>query len=281
MILDTLVLLMLLPWPLVVMMSPMLIAAPAAVDRRSNLLMVSAMALYPLFIALLYLWAGRPFFSIAAATCFQLTLAACGPLLFIYGLPRMLWNNLRGISNIGYVATKKAVYLDGRRLWGARPLSFCTPSLPFSPYAHDAQRVYFKTRYLSEAQAASFVDLGDGFAHDAQTVFFHGKKLFWQKDLAADVASFARVQRQKLPNEDKHRPSYSRDFCRDQSGVYLMMAWRRGEIVKLDVADPQSFVVLGDRFVKDRMHVYRLNEKWNQLEIVADQNPDTFTLPNQ
>ncbi|MBI3230796.1 MAG: DKNYY domain-containing protein [Burkholderiales bacterium] len=277
MIINILVLLLLLPWPLIVMMSPMLIAAPAAVDRRSNLLMVSAMALYPFFFALLFYAAQRPFFGISANTCLAISALCCGILFVLYGLPRMLWNNFRGIANEGYFATRRAVYLNGKRIAKAQPASFRQPVKMFSPYARDAERVFFKTTVLAGADAGSFIDLGDDFAKDATTVFFRGKVLLLDTESkrAADASSFARVPRLKVPGEQEI-DAFARDFFRDSTGLYWLKRWQRDQIVKLEVADAQSFIVLSGGYAKDKQQVYQLDERAYQISVVAGADPASF-----
>jgi len=127
-------------WLLVAMTSPMMLGAPGASNRLSNLVTIIAVLSYPLVIGLVFYLLGWNLAWFSPRGLLLTTLAAPIVALFFYGRPTL--NLLRGIANEGYSVKADAVYASGKKIAGADPQTFQALS---NYYAKDAVRVY---RYI-------------------------------------------------------------------------------------------------------------------------------------
>ena len=132
-------------WPMVAMMSPMMIGAPGAINRLKPLVTIVVVLSYPLAIGLLFYWLGWNLWFVSARTLAFLTALAPALALYFYGRP--IVNLLRGIANEGYVIVRGAVYFDGKIIKYADFASFEATSVKGSGVEKSDAQDRFR-RYL-------------------------------------------------------------------------------------------------------------------------------------
>jgi len=118
MIIDIVVTLLLLFWPLVFGTSFMMFDAPGSTNDVSTILFVIAVLCYPVYIFLLY-WVFRGnYFGLSGRL---MTIVSVGFVMVVsatfYG--RLTVNALRGVKNTGITITDDTVYHDGKALQSA------------------------------------------------------------------------------------------------------------------------------------------------------------------
>ena len=157
-------------------------------------------------------------------------------------------------------------------------------------YSKDDKAVYYhlqnEIKKIEEADSQTFKVLGDndGYAKDANNVYYHGIKLipvYYGKilDGEVDVISFENLG--KRYGRDKNHVYFINqsvvmdadpetfefispyaEYARDKNNVYY-----HGE--KIEAADAETFVVVGDAWAKDKNFIYNVNKVAN-VESVPD-----------
>jgi hypothetical protein len=171
MIIDILVTMIVFPWGGMVMMFPMLLAAPGFKENKRSLLEVVIIFCYPAFIFLGYLIFNRPYFGISPGTIFLISAALCLGAISLFDLRRLTINAFRGIANTGYHKTASKVYWNGKVIHQASPDHFEILSEHYAAFARDKQHAYCQGKPIAGADAASFMALDDGYAKDESRVY--------------------------------------------------------------------------------------------------------------
>ncbi len=177
-----------LPWPGMIMMSPMMIAAPNFAKSKSSVLMAMLFFIYPSVIFILLYLLGYSFFNTNPLR-WAVVIFILGVLVaLLYGLPRQLFNLLKGISNYDYFIKDNSVYFNGKEIKGADADSF-THFENRGYYSKDKKHVYYNTKKLVTADVATFRPLAndntDCYWHDKNNAYYK-----WELISGADGASF-------------------------------------------------------------------------------------------
>lgn len=224
--------LLLLPWPGIIMMSPMLICSEGFSEEKTSILTGLLVLNYPfLFFVLLHLL-DQPFYGTRTIWWAVGCLLISGSLTIAYGLPRMLVNSVASVPNHGLHQTDKHVYFHGRRIRGADPETFMNFEEQNDYYSKDANSVFYGTKRLKLADAPSFQPAGDQwgvFWKDGNRVYVNGKAI-----PGSDGASFEYLGER---------------YGRDRNQVY----WESGVVPG---ADPESFSPRGHFVGRDKNTVY-------------------------
>ncbi len=168
------------PWPAIIMMSPMMIAAKDFAGSKSAIITAMLFFTYPAFVFLIVKLSGASFYGTNPAW-WALSVFITGSLVSMaYGLPGKLTNLYQGISNEGYFIHKNNVYLNGARISGADAKTFIHYN-DLSYYSKDKNYVYHNTQKLAEADAETFGPLaGDEnkhYWHDKNNAYYRWKKI--------------------------------------------------------------------------------------------------------
>lgn len=140
-------------WAVVVMMSPMMFAAPGAMNTLSTMLMLLAVYAYPSLLFSIHLVLQKNFFSFNPRTCLIASLIIFTAIVLLLDFPRFLFNYARGISNESYAIHQGKVYLDGQKLSRADGNTFQVLS---NGYSKDQQHVFYYRKLIADAHAPSF-----------------------------------------------------------------------------------------------------------------------------
>ncbi|WP_375578537.1 DKNYY domain-containing protein [Marivirga tractuosa] len=276
---------LLFPWPAIVIMSPMMIAARGFSNDKSSIIITILFFIYPALIFLLIKLFGFKFygteplawgvgFSIAAVIIIQL-----------YGLPRMLSNLYSNIPNEGYHITTDKVYKNGIPLKEADPQTF-TSLEGTHFYSKDAYRVYADFTIIKNADAPSF-----GAVEGSNGIYWKDKNSAysqWERIKDSDGETFEWIGHNYAkdknhvyfdqyivdnadPNSFKALESY---IGRDNHAVFV----RHYEANNIRDLDSFELIHFDEKFFgKDNHHVYAIfYNSSNPLEIFPGADPATF-----
>lgn len=177
-----------LPWPGMIMMSPMMIASPDFANTKSSVLMAMLFFIYPSVVFILLYLFGYSFFG-TNPLWWAVTLFVLGTFVsLLYGLPRQLYNLSKGVSNYDYCIKNNSVYFNGKRIKGADANSF-THFDNRGYYSKDKNHVYYNSKKIASADVASFQplagDINNNYWHDKKNAYYK-----WNLISGADGASF-------------------------------------------------------------------------------------------
>jgi len=256
------------PWPAVVMMSPMMIAAKGFADKKSNVQLALLLFNYPAILFLLLYLTGYSFYGTNPFS-WAGVMAALGILIcIIYGLPRQFLNVSRGISNYDYFIRERNVYLNGKRIQGADPNTF-THFDNRGYYSKDKSHVYYDTRRLASADAATFKPLAKDdeardYWHDKNNAYYK-----WHLIEGADGSSFTFAgynyafdksnvffEHQLLKDVDRATFQVLKNFvARDAKNVYV----RDMQATNIKDVDTFQMVTMAEEsFGRDKDQIYTL-----------------------
>jgi hypothetical protein len=176
-----------LPWPVVIMMSPIMVAAQGFASKKSNIVLAMAFFMYPSVVFILVYLIGSSFYG-TDALWWAVAFFGLGAIVtLVYDLPAKLYNVSTGIANDGYFIKNNTVYLNGKQLSGADAKTFTQFNNSF--YSKDQHQVYYYDKKLKSADAASFQPLANdtsgSYWHDATSAYYK-----WNHIAGADGSSF-------------------------------------------------------------------------------------------
>jgi hypothetical protein len=236
MIINSIATIMLIIWANIVMMSPMMVAASDFDKSSSSMWILMGLVSYPVVMFAVMQLAGWHYFGTEATYWLIGSTFLAGAVIFAYGLPGMLLNLKKGISNHGYCIHASGVYLNGRKIVAADPSTFNVEA--DTRYARDKSHVFFGSRLLANADPQTFSPVeptehlsttdSRSFWKDARQVYYEGKPIE-----RADPATF------------RHAGHYGWD------SLYVYYGNRR-----LDQANAASFRVLKHGIATDGASVF-------------------------
>jgi hypothetical protein len=255
--LDIITSILLLFWPALIMLSPMMFDAPGSENNKSNMLFLIGVIVYPLVIFAAYKLFGASYFSLSANLVLAVVLAVTIAVCLLFDYPRFILNAFRDISNSGYFVSETAVYHNGLRIKQALPGSFKQLGGRHARYAKDASHVFYGRNPLAGADPDSFVPLTP---YNGQTDDAHSS-LFWK---------------------DKHHVYADGVALKDaQPGTFKPLGGRYGHDgtrvyyaeKTLEKANPGKFVLLSPSIGKDDSNLYVFDKRISQNVDIA-----TFSL---
>ena len=252
---------LLLFWPMVMMMSPMMFDAPGSENKRSVVFQALLFLSYPIPLCALFWLFGSDLFGISGRT---LTLSASAIVItamIVFGYPQLLSNSLKGIANSGYSVAAGTVYHNATAIDGALPDSFEELHAGHyrDRYARDDQRVYFAGQVIAGADPASFrymETLNDEYWADNQHVYLAGIPLE-----GAQPQYFS-----LFPDSWGNSSSYGVSRNPDGARVYFQQHY-------LPDADADSFTVLNDYTAKDARHIF-----YHETVVLPEADSASFEL---
>lgn len=265
--LNILITIFCMPWPAIIMMSPMMIATPGFANKTSSMLMAMAFFTYPAFLFILLYLIGYSFYGTnplwwAASTC------SVGILIsIIYRLPPQIYHVLVEISNYGYFTKNNSVYFNGKRIKGmdAHTAIFYND---LDYYCKDKNHVFYNAKILKHADAATFQPL----ANDKTESYWHDKNYAyykWKRIDGADGASIIYAgqnyaydkdnvfyQNELMQNADRATfQVLHTDIGRDKENVFVR------SMRTSNIKDNASFEIISIQdqiFGKDKYQIYTL-----------------------
>ncbi|WP_188466022.1 DKNYY domain-containing protein [Marivirga lumbricoides] len=221
----------LVPWPAIVIMSPMMIAARGFSDSKSSIVTALLFFSYPIFLFLLIKLFGFKFYGtepLAWVLGFSVVVLI---IIQLYGLPRMLYNICNDISNEGYHITTEKVYKNGIPLKDADPDTFTAIEGTLF-YSKDSNYVYADYKIIESAHAPSFEVV-------------EGSNGLYYKD-----KNNAYTQWGIIDNSDGESFEWvGHNYAKDKNNVYF-------DQYVVDNADPNSFEALESYIGKDQNSVF-------------------------
>ncbi len=265
--LNILVTFLCMPWPALIMMSPMMIAAPGFATKKSSILMAMVFFCYPAFIFIVLHLIGYRFYGTNPLWWAGVAVALGTLVSILYRLPQQLVNICRGISNYGYFITRNTVYYNGQHLTDSDARTF-TNFNERGYYSKDKNHVYYTDKKLADADAAMFQPLANDDTHS----YWHDKKNAyhtWNKIPNADGATFTYAGHNYAYDKNtvffQHEPLKGADrttfqplemyIGRDTNNVFV----RATQVTNIkDLATFEVFTREEEIFGKDKEQIYAL-----------------------
>ena len=145
----------LMAWPLIVMMSPMMLAAPGSQDNKTTVLSVMLFLLYPVAIFIFLGLFGINYLGLNSFLLAKISAIVVSVIFVFFGYSSLFINMIKGVPNSGYAVVNDTVYFSGKELTGADPNSFT---------AYDGQD------YENEHSASLY-------ASDKHSFYYFGKRV--------------------------------------------------------------------------------------------------------
>ena len=291
---NVVVTLILLPWPILLMMSPMMFDAPGSENSKNALIDLILILCYPVGIAVLYWLFGARYFGISGLTFTIISSVIVFSALSLFGFPERLQNLQKGITNSGYSVAENKVYYNAKPVEAADSESFhifdaVESVLYMQDYARDKGHFYYlgnivegvtvdglrretindETYWLNQNQ----VIYDDKILRGADPDNFSGFDGYpgWThsvKDGQFIVFSYG----DHLPIVDKESFTPLNEFyAKDKNQVF-----EKSRPI-LTEADAESFEFVDhSEFARDKDHVYYLSTE--QPFAIAEADPESFEI---
>lgn len=296
-LLDIVLTLALLMWPLLMMMSPMLFGAPGSEDSKSGLVFLLLIIFYPVIIFSCYKMAGASYFRFSTNHAWLWSAGLTMFVAVLFGYPRHIMNVIAGVSGTGYFVKEDKVYHNGKIMAGASAATFKTIGTQYPRYARDEKRVYFDGRLIANADAASFTGVSNPstqageknsplFWKDKTHVYLEGHALPGAnpaefRHLGGRYGSDARqvyFDKQVLQGANPATfQLFNADMARDDKQIYIFdkVGKLAGPVSAFRLLSEQDLAVYGT----DGIYVYAVFfTAAEPLQIVKDADPATFKI---
>lgn len=276
------------PWPAMIMMSPMMIAAPNFAEKKSNIVTAMLFFIYPTFIFLLVKLLGFNFYGTNPNYWAAATFAIGFLVSILYNLPKQLFNVFNGIANYGYFIKEDSVFLDGKKINGADAITF-THFDKRGYYSKDVNHVYYNTKRIKDADAFTFGPLLNddtkNFWHDKKNVYYgwkgltkaDGSSIIYAGNGYALDKDHVYFEDQLVKEADPNTFSVLFGHSgRDATNVFVRT------IRATNIKDPQTFEMVfiqDEQFGKDKDQIYVLRyTPPNPLEPFPNADLETFEI---
>lgn len=154
-VINVIVTFILIPWPMIIMTSPMMFDAPGSENDKHKVFFGFMFMCYPVFIFFLLGVFWGEYFGVNAFMLSLISMVVIFLLLSLFGYTAMVVNLMRGIPNSGYGVEKNAVYYNATLIPEADPGTF----KPYkkenyhyaygaSQYASDKKSFYYRGKRL-------------------------------------------------------------------------------------------------------------------------------------
>jgi hypothetical protein len=244
-VINIIVTLTLLYWPVVVMMSPMMFAAPGSEDDKGALINGILFMSYPVVIFIVLGVFGGKYFGMSSFILAFVSAVIVFVVLSFFGYTSMVVNVIRGIPNSGYGVVGQTVYYNADPILEADPASF---------------KAYKREDYHNEFS----VDL---YAVDNQYLYFRGKPLanVSVKNLSGKIIAydFYWLNDTQVIKRGEVMEGLDPLNFGDYEGFSYWTYSKVGEDYRLyydntlvELADFSSFMPLNDALAKDRSRIF-------------------------
>ncbi|MGR3980578.1 DKNYY domain-containing protein [Pseudoalteromonas sp. 1181_04] len=253
----------LMAWPLMVMMSPMMLAAPGAVDNKAAVLSVMLFLLFPVGIFILFGLFGINYLGINSFLLAKISAVVVCIVFVVFGYSSLFINMIKGVPNSGYAVVNNTVYFSGTVISGADPDSFITyDSKDYenehstSLYASDNHSFYYFGKRVSDVDPRNIK--GQLISH----------KLYWLNDTQVVLRNqiIEAANPRTFSNFDDDFPQWNYSETEGKYTVYY-----DDEILK--AVDFDSFTPLFSGYAKDKNHIF-----YGENIIVPEADLQTFEI---
>ncbi|WP_444996200.1 DKNYY domain-containing protein [Aliikangiella sp. IMCC44359] len=252
--------LVLLYWPAMLMMSPMMFAAPGFDNDKKGIVTTLLFMCYPIGVFLLLWGLGGNYFGMSgfklAGICALINLLV----FWFFGYFKLLFNLQKGITNSGYSVTDNQAYFSAKLIPGADSSSFKIledeTGLPArADYAADKNNLYYQGKLVEGASVENLqkqrVNSNDYWLNNTQ-VIYNGKII--PKANPQNFNGF----------EDHHSWTYTVN-----NDEYIVFSYG----VALPSVDRKTFQPLSDFIAKDNQQIF-----YKEKQILAQADAATFEL---
>lgn len=281
-------------WPIMLMMSPMMFDAPGSENNKNHLITMMLILCYPIGIFILYWIFGATYFGVSGFTLTWISCMVIFSAFSIFGYFGMLSNLHRGIANTGYSIAENKVYYSGNLIENADSESFMILSeneylYSITDYARDQQYFYYMGKIIKGVIADNIRRKEVGnityWINDSQVIYddkilpgarpenFAGFDGFtgWSYSVNNDQY-LVFCYGMPLPAVDKATFTPLNDFlAKDKHQIF-----KKNQPILLE-ADAESFELLEDHdFGKDENHIYYISTK--EPVAIKGVDPSSFEL---
>lgn len=249
-------------WPIMLMMSPMMFDAPGSQNSKGNMIIMMLVLSYPIFLFLL-LWAlGGRYFGMSGLKLAVFSAVVVAISFSVFGYFGMLSNLHKGISNTTYSVASNKVYFKGKLIKDADSQSFKMlddeqMTYSFSDYALDKQYLYCNGTIVEGAVPNNLRKIlinNDTYWLNDTQVIYDGSVL-----QGANPVNFGGFE------------GFSSWTHSVNAGQYLVFSHG----VPLSTVDRATFSPLDNSIAKDKQHIFK-----GQDRILPGADVATFELQN-
>jgi len=247
-------------WPIMFMMSPMMFDAPGSENDKNHMLTMMTILCYPIGIFLLLWLFGGNYFGFSSIKLVIISAVVIVIAFTVFGYFGMLFNLQKGIANTGYSVVENSVYFDGKLIEAADGASFNTlddKENQFSApdYAQDEQYLYYDGKIVEGA----FIDELRKVIINRDTYWLNKTQVIFNGGIlpGAHPDNFGGFE---------GFTGWTYSVNNDQ---YLVFSYG----VPLPPVDKATFTPLNDFIAKDKHHIFEKNNP-----ILIDADASTFEL---
>ena len=247
-------------WPVMFMMSPMMFDAPGSDNNKSQLVTMMLILCYPIGLFLLLWIFGGSYFGFSGL---KLAIISAVVIVFAYtvfGYFGMLFNLQKGIANTGYSVVDNHVYYDGKIIEAADGASFDTVDDEENPYtasdyALDKDHLYYSGKIVEGA----FIDELKKVTVNRDTHWINKTQVIYNGNImpGANPGDFGGFE---------GFAGWTHSMNNDQ---YLVFSYG----VPLPAVDKATFTPLNDFIAKDNQHIFEKHKP-----ILTEADAATFEL---
>jgi len=246
-------------WPIMFMMSPMMLDAPGSENDRSHISVMMLVLCYPIGLFILLWIFGGNYFGFSG---FKLTFVSSLIIVSafsLFGYFGMLFNLHKGISNSGYSVADNNVYYSAKLIEGADSQSFKfldnDDIYSDTDYAIDRDNLYYRGKIVEDANIENLKKL---------TIH---RDTYWLNN--TQVIYDGRVLTKALPGNFSGFDDYDGWTASDNEDHYIVFSYG----IALPTVDKDTFTPLNDFMAKDRLHIFEKNK-----QILTGADAATFRL---
>ena len=246
-------------WPIMFMMSPMMLDAPGSENDRSHVSMMMLVLCYPIVLFILLWIFGGNYFGISG---FKLTIISSLIIVSafsLFGYFGMFFNLHKGISNSGYSVANNNAYYSAKLIEGADSQSFVPIGnddiYSDTDYAVDRDNLYYRGKIVEGAHTEN---LKKSTIH---------RDTYWLNN--TQVIYDGKILTKALPGNFSGFDDFNGWTASDNEDHYIVFSYG----IALPAVDKNTFTPLNDFIAKDKLQIFEKNK-----QILNDADASSFKL---
>lgn len=247
-------------WPIMFMMSPMMFDAPGSENNKSHVVTMMLILCYPIGLFILLWIFGGSYFGFGGLKLVIISAVVIVAAFSVFGYFGMLYNLHQGIANTGYSVANNKVYFSGKLIKGADSESFSTlddEGYPHSSpeYALDRHYLYYDGKIVEGA-----------FTEELQKVIHNGDT-YWLNE--TQVIFSGNILPGANPGDFGGFEGFNGWTYSVNNDQYIVFSYG----VPLPAVDKNTFTPLNDFIAKDKQHIFEKHQP-----ILENSDAVTFEL---
>ncbi|MDH5408837.1 MAG: DKNYY domain-containing protein [Gammaproteobacteria bacterium] len=247
------------PWFLLFMMSPMMFDAPGSENDKSHIISTMLLLCYPIGVFVLLKLFGWQYFGVNSTKLIIVSAVVIMLGFFMFGYVNILSNAMKGVANSGYSVANGKVYYDARPIDEADSQSFTLfeedNNFHRAKYARDTRHLYYEGKKIEGVEDVEIERLGDRY----NDYWKNNSQIIYD----GEILKGARPEYFSIFNDyDSWSQSDNPDGC---------IVYHFGKA--LSTVDKSSFKVLNQFLAKDKDNIYERTTK-----ILSEADAATFSL---